>query len=222
MKLIVIGTGSKGNGYILENDNEALIIEAGMPLKEVKIALDFNVSKIVGLIASHSHFDHIGHISEYEKAGIKIYKPFENFEKTVHFGGFTINAFDVPHSVPCYGFLIRHKDMGKLVFATDCELVRYTFKDVNHILIEANYMPELIQSEDANYEHRVLGHMAIGTTVDFLKANDNPLLRDVMLIHLSDTASDEKMFTERAQRVVDCPVYVADKNMQICLSEVPF
>lgn len=166
--------------------------------------------------------DHFKYANEYEKAGIRIYKPFENFEKAVTFGGFTINAFDVPHSVPCYGFLIKHKDIGKLVFATDCELVRYTFKDVNHILIEANYMPELIARDDVNFEHRVLGHMAIDTAVDFLKANNSPLLRNVVLIHLSDSASDEKVFTDKAKRVVDCPVYVADKGLEIDLSEVPF
>ena len=41
MKLKCLGSGSSGNCYILESDTEALIIEAGLPLKEVKIALGF-------------------------------------------------------------------------------------------------------------------------------------------------------------------------------------
>lgn len=55
MLLRVIASGSSGNGYILENDKEALIIECGCSLKDIKIALDFNIRKIVGCIVSHEH-----------------------------------------------------------------------------------------------------------------------------------------------------------------------
>lgn len=36
MNLKVLGSGSSGNCYILENATEALVIEAGLPLMEVK------------------------------------------------------------------------------------------------------------------------------------------------------------------------------------------
>ena len=49
MKLKCLGSGSSGNCYILENDSEALIIEAGIPFMTVKKALDFNINKIVAL-----------------------------------------------------------------------------------------------------------------------------------------------------------------------------
>ena len=41
MKLKIISTGSQGNSYILENENEALIIEAGVRFIEIKKALSF-------------------------------------------------------------------------------------------------------------------------------------------------------------------------------------
>lgn len=55
MKMKCIGSGSAGNTYILENDTEAMIMETGMPFKLVKEALDFNISKIVGVVQSHQH-----------------------------------------------------------------------------------------------------------------------------------------------------------------------
>ncbi len=55
MRLIVLGSSSSGNCYILENENEALILEAGIPFLEVKKKLDFNIMKIVGVLVSHSH-----------------------------------------------------------------------------------------------------------------------------------------------------------------------
>lgn len=55
MKLKVLGSGSSGNCYILENDTEALIIEAGVPFMEVKKALNFDIRKIQGVVISHEH-----------------------------------------------------------------------------------------------------------------------------------------------------------------------
>ena len=40
MKLKVLGSNSQGNCYLLEDDHECLIIEAGVPIREVKKALD--------------------------------------------------------------------------------------------------------------------------------------------------------------------------------------
>lgn len=46
MNLTVVGSGSNGNCYVLQNEEEALIIEAGLPFdKKVKEALHWNVEK---------------------------------------------------------------------------------------------------------------------------------------------------------------------------------
>ena len=55
MKLIVIGSSSSGNGYILKGKNQSLIIECGKPFKEVKKCLNFNTREIVGVVISHAH-----------------------------------------------------------------------------------------------------------------------------------------------------------------------
>ena len=74
MKFRCLGSGSSGNCYILENNSEALIIEAGIPFMAVKKALDFNISKIAGVVVSHSHGDHAKHVGEYEKSGISVFQ----------------------------------------------------------------------------------------------------------------------------------------------------
>lgn len=55
MRLIVCGSSSSGNCYVLDSGKEALIIEVGIDFKSVKVALDFNIRKIVGVVISHSH-----------------------------------------------------------------------------------------------------------------------------------------------------------------------
>ena len=64
MELRVLGSSSSGNCYILDNGNEALIIEAGIRFIDVKKALDFNIRKVVGCLITHQHNDH----AKYAKA----------------------------------------------------------------------------------------------------------------------------------------------------------
>lgn len=55
MVLRVLNSNSKGNCYIFESKNEALVLEAGVKFSEVKEALNFDISKIRGVCISHEH-----------------------------------------------------------------------------------------------------------------------------------------------------------------------
>lgn len=224
MKLKVLGSGSSGNCYIFESDTEALIIEAGLPFKEVKKALDFNIRKIVGAMCSHGHKDHSGYAAEYEKAGIPVFKPYESeMERQVRtYGGFVIKSFPLVHDVPCCGFYLFHEDIGTLIYASDTEYIRWRFSKVDHILVEANFSKDLVSDIPEKRRHVLTGHMEIDTTCEFLKANNNPDLRSVVLLHLSGESADSMDFKARAEKVVKCPVYVAEKGVKISLGLVPF
>ena len=45
MRMTILGSSSKGNCYVLQNDSEAIIIEAGVKLSEVKKALGWNTDR---------------------------------------------------------------------------------------------------------------------------------------------------------------------------------
>ncbi|MDO5540575.1 MAG: MBL fold metallo-hydrolase [Eubacteriales bacterium] len=224
MKLKCLGSGSSGNCYLLENDTECLVIEAGVPFKEVKKALDFNISKIVGVVCTHSHADHSGRAYEYEAVGIPVFKPYESDElrQVRTYGNFVVKSFDVVHDVPCCGFLIMHPDMGRLLYASDTEYIKYRFDRLNHILVEANYSADLIDPNAVNRNHVLTGHMELQTTLDFLRANSNPELRNVTLCHLSDRNAEPKMFAMEARKAVSCPVHVAEKGLVVNVGLVPF
>ena len=214
MKLKVIGSGSSGNCYILESDTEALIIEAGLPFMEVKKALNFNVRKIVGVVAGHCHKDHSGYIEQY-KGICPIYKPYEVITPNERFGNFYIKAFQLVHDVECYGFYITHPDIGSLVYASDTEYIKYRFNNINHILVEANYSDDLIDNKAINREHVLQGHMSLNTALNFISTNDNPALRNVVLIHLSDKNADSEQFLQKTKETIkygaDC--YIVDLNL---------
>ncbi|MEI1256018.1 MBL fold metallo-hydrolase [Blautia sp. JLR.GB0024] len=236
MRLKVLGSGSSGNCYILENDTEALIIEAGVPFMEVKKELDFNIKKIKAVIITHIHSDHHFHWFKYVRAGIPVFEPFRNGEQALEFSHseFKIQAFPNQDKdgkwlhgnndgteCPCYGFYIQHPDIGSLVYVTDTEYVRWRFSEVNHILVEANYCEELIDRNSPKYRHVLEGHMSIDTACRFLKTNNNPALRSAVLLHLSENSANADIFKARVENVVKCPVNVARKGLEIELG-LPF
>ena len=55
MKLNCISTGSSGNCYLLENNQEVLILDCGVASMDIKKALDFDLGGIVGVVVTHSH-----------------------------------------------------------------------------------------------------------------------------------------------------------------------
>jgi phosphoribosyl 1,2-cyclic phosphodiesterase len=246
MKLKVIGTGSKGNAYILSNGDEALLIEAGVNIKEIKQALDFDYSKVVGCIVSHEHLDHCKSANDLMRLGIDVYTGAKTHQKingdvihkampiasreTIKLGNFKIMAFDVKHdAVEPLGFLIEHPDCGKVLFLTDTYYCKYTFPGLNNIIIEANYSKEIIDKKfgpDSDKEflrNRILkSHFSLANCKDMLKANDLRQVNNIVLIHLSDSNSDEKQFVKEVTELTYKNVCAAFNGMEIDFKKTPF
>jgi len=56
MKLKILGSSSKANSYVLRSSKgEVLLLECGKKLLDVKKALNFDLSNIVGMVISHVH-----------------------------------------------------------------------------------------------------------------------------------------------------------------------
>ena len=56
MKLITINSGSRGNGYLLEDDDGGqLLIEAGCRLKDHQEVGHLKISRARGMLISHEH-----------------------------------------------------------------------------------------------------------------------------------------------------------------------
>ena len=239
MKLRVIGSSSAGNGYVLTNGSETLVIEAGLHYRDVKKAINFNVSSINAVLVSHSHTDHAAYILEYVKEGLEVIAPpgvvppsfsvnatiLNEAGKTVRAGRFQILPFHVVHDVPCFGYLIQHPDCGKVVFITDTHYSPVRFKGINHFIIEANYSESILEYNlrrgkiNYGYYERVLrSHMSLETTLKLLKANNLTNTRSITLIHLSDHNSDERLFKETITTETGIPVNIADAGREFDLS----
>lgn len=240
--LKTIATGSSGNSYALMNDKEILLLDLGVSEKVIKKAIDFRISDVVGAVVSHGHLDHAKSVKDFENMGIPVFshKDMEiDFEgeheerKHIRCGSFDINAFALTDKndkfmhtnndgseCPCYGFLIEHEDMGKLLYITDTELVKWRFSGINHILISCNYQKKYI-SDSAKRNHVLRGHMELETVKDFIKANKSKDLRTVILCHMSGDSCNAEECLSEVQKVVGdgVNVFVAQKGLEVELKE---
>ena len=67
-----LGTGSKGNCYLLKSEKETLILDCGIPIKKIKQSLDYNISNVAGVCVSHFHGDHMLALKDLENIGLRV------------------------------------------------------------------------------------------------------------------------------------------------------
>lgn len=243
MQLKVLGSSSTRNGYVLTNGSETLLIECGVKLPEVKKSLDYDMSSIVGCIVSHSHNDHAGYLQSYLKAGIRVLGSRETFDKKkiedyryltkvilpgkgYKLGNFKIIPFELSHDVKCYGYLVEHPDMGKMVFITDTNECDYYFEGLNHIMIEANYADDILEKNiiegrvSAAMRPRLRrSHFELETCKETIQSFDISNVINIILIHLSNGNSNEKRFEDEIRNLTGKMVYVADKGLTLNMNK---
>lgn len=242
MKLKCIATGSTGNCYTLTSSSgETLILDCGIPIKEIKKGLDWNIKDVVGVLCTHKHLDHSKSLNDFKDMGMPIYAPYLKIDyMSMNMGGFTVKPFDLTtidgswthtnaDGTPCpiFGFLITHKEMRRMLYITDCELIKWKFKDINHVLLGANYDKDLIDRDNTGKANHVFrGHLSIDTACDFVKANYSDSLQNVIMCHLSSENSDKDSFIEKMKKVAygaNVDVAVAGKSWDLKNpSECPF
>ena len=242
MTLKCIGSGSSGNSYaLIDNDNKIFLLDLGLSKKEILKGIDFRISDVVGAVVTHCHKDHSKSVDDFVKSGISVYKPYV-IEKNVYINrnGFMIKSFDLTdikgrwkHSnadgteCPCYGFMIEHSEMGRMLYITDTELVKWRFSNINHILISCNYIKEnLSDVNNPKFRHVVNGHMELETVKQFIKTNNSSSLQNVILCHISEDNSDIDKMVEDVKKVApQANVCVASKGLEVELkkeNECPF
>lgn len=245
MKVKILGSSSKGNCYLLEAAGEILVLEAGVRLSDVKIALDFDLSRIVGCLVTHEHGDHSRALTDFLKLGKYVMAlpdvflaagvGSHHYRKDIRPGGkykigrFFIYVLQVQHDVPCVAFLIRHPECGSVLFATDTAFFDYHITGLNHIFIECNYADSLLEDNiekgflPASMRNRLHGsHMELETTKRVLLATDLSKVTTICLIHLSGNNADPQRFEQEIEKLIGLPVTIARKGIELELQNTPF
>lgn len=191
MTLKCLATGSKANCYVLKRDNgEMLILDAGLPISEIKKGIGFDVANLKGAVITHSHKDH-SLSADKLKDFTPVYKPYLGAKRQhTYMGDFEITSFDLPHSVENRGLVIR-ADGQRILYATDFEYIPYNLSGllIDTMLIELNYQTENIDNDLDNHKsHVILGHAEEKVTIEILRQNA-AALRNVILCHMSNSGN---------------------------------
>lgn len=245
MVLKCLGSSSSGNCYLLEASDGILIIEAGVPAIDIKKALRFQFRRVLGCIVSHSHRDHSRSLKDLLDYGVRVLALKDVFDshnlrnrvfckevlpmRGYQVGGFKIFCLSLAHDVPCLGFVIEHKEMGRMLFVTDTMMLEYRLPKLNHIMLEANYADDILMHNietgivPHSMKDRLLhSHMEIETTKGIIRANDMSDVSEIILIHLSGNNSDAERFRKEIKAVSGKPTYIARAGLEIDLSITPY
>lgn len=235
-ELIVLGSSSAGNGYIIECSQESLVVELGLDFA----SYNKNFSKIAGCIVSHEHHDHLRKTTaeKFIRLGVPVFgneavceavkgaNTVEPAHKYRIGENFLVQPISVPHNVPALAYVIDHPETGRIVFATDLSSFNYFIPGVSHWIIEANYSEDFVLDKGLSGEEinqSTFNHLSFESCLEALEANSCASLRTVTLIHLSDNNSKADVFKDTASRNLCLDnVFIADKGVTVPLKNTDF
>lgn len=231
MQIEVLASGSKANSYVIRGENETLLLEAGLTIKELNRKLNFVVPDMCFI--THEHMDHAKSVKDLIKLGIDCHMSRGTAEALgvdghrvkivadkyqVETKEFVVLVFGVHHdaSEPI-GFLIMEKCTGKkILFATDTYYLHQKFQGVNVAMMECNYAIDILDENDPPYRDRIVqSHFELSNLKEFFRVNDRSKLEWVVLLHLSDDNSDEERFVRDIQEVTRVNVQAAKPGLKI-------
>lgn len=245
MELIVLGSSSKANGYILHNKEEAIIIECGCSIDSALKALEYKSAKVKGVLVTHEHGDHSKYIEKYmeyfpvycsqgtaDNIKYKGVRRPKVIQALTHFnlGGFDIFPFDTQHDcAEPFGFYISHQEIGNLLFATDTYYLKYKFPDLTNIMIECNYCDKMLKENVDNgiihpslEKRTIYSHLSLSNCINTLKSNNISNVNNIVLLHLSSRNSESDYFQQSVEKATHKRVSVAKKGLKLVINKTPF
>lgn len=250
MQLHVIASSSKGNCYILKSNKGSLLLECGVGIQDIKKALNFDLSSVNGCLVTHEHMDHAKSVPHLIASGIDVFMS-GGTAKALNLGDcvghrvglvspdekpflvdpFYIQPFYTEHdAAEPLGYLIQEIHTGqKVLFATDTYYIKYAFKNLNYILIECNYVPEILADNvaagivhDAVWHRLLTSHFSLPHVKEFISANDMTTVKKIVLLHISEANGDPRQMVDEIHEVSQRETIAAKPGSIINLTLCPF
>lgn len=203
VRVVVVGTGSKGNAYLVTVGDSKLLLDAGIAPAKIRKFNNNKMANIDACLLSHAHTDHSAFIDEIVKIGVRfIYNETEMVN-----GKFNVYCDYQFHDTLCRGYSIEFKKKGIMFhYITDTykPIVspEYMLPDYRHYwIIECNYTEETMEYNNEHESASVVmrnvrtqdTHLSDKTVIEFFSRED--ILADAILfVHKSELNFDLKLF----------------------------
>jgi phosphoribosyl 1,2-cyclic phosphodiesterase len=210
-----LNSGSNGNCYYVGNNQDAVLIDAGISCREVELRMKrsgLDIQKVRAVFISHEHTDHISGLATLSKKfNLPVYittqtlkhcrinlntAQVKTFDATtpVQIESLTVSAFAKYHDA-CepFSFTVQFNNTCVGVF-TDlgrpCEQLIKHFKQCHAAFLEANYDEQML--DKGNYpiflKNRIRGgngHLSNRQALELFLAHRSPFMSHLLLSHLS-------------------------------------
>jgi len=214
MRVIVLGSGSKGNSTLLIGNNKKILIDVGFSYPKMIELLknyDLKPSDIDAVLVTHTHKDHIAGLSSFLKKNmipvytnelmyddliknIKIDTTIVN-EDDFDIDEFKINVIHTSHDAKgSVGYVISN-NKSSLVYITDTGYINKSFlmkmTNKNIYIFESNHDIGMLMTGPYPYvlKQRVVsdrGHLSNEQAGNYLKELIGDKTKKIILAHLSE------------------------------------
>ena len=220
-----IASGSNGNCYYVGNEQEAVLVDAGISCRETERRMarqGLSMRHVKAIFVSHEHTDHVKGLSVlankyqlpvYLSAGTRracklaiperLLAPVVD-QQTITVGGLRVTAFRKYHdAADPYSFVVGDDGLSIGVF-TDigrvCEQVAYRFAQCDAVFLETNYDEGLLMG--GRYPHFLkkrirggYGHLSNTQALELFMKHRSPRLTHLFLSHLSRDNNNPELVT---------------------------
>ncbi|HUR11259.1 MAG TPA: MBL fold metallo-hydrolase [Flavitalea sp.] len=211
-----LNSGSNGNCYYIGNNEDAILIDAGISCRETEKRLkrlQLSIQRIKAIFISHEHSDHIRgvevlhrkyklpvYITDATRSGgclsldTNLTRTFRASD-TINIGNLSVKAFPKLHDA-CdpFSFVIGYRHLRVGVF-TDigraCEQVKHHFHQCHAAFLEANYDEEMLENGSYPYhlKRRIRGdkgHLSNMQALALFQQHRPSFMSHLFLSHLSE------------------------------------
>lgn len=214
-----IVTGSDGNLYIINSNDNLYLLECGIKYKDIIRYLhtqNLLISQFKGCFITHKHSDHAYAIRDISKY-MSIYTN-RQVKEMLYYGDLILNPkkayffegnlcvmpFNVEHgSAECYAYMFKNDDY-KILFITDCFKFEEPLKaKFDEIYIECNWTSELMLEalektkdtpEYTKFERQFQTHLSLDNLKLILERSlDLTNCKRMVLVHASKEVCDKDL-----------------------------
>lgn len=223
LRFSVLASGSTGNAFYIESNEEKLLVDAGLSGKQLdRLFAEVNVdpNELSGILVTHEHSDHIkglGIIAR--KYNLPVYanektwdamdgkigklttdqKFYFDVDEVKTFSDMDVQSFGVSHDAADPMFFTFHQGNKKIALVTDLgyvsEQIKDTIKGANAFIFEANHDVEMLRMGRYPWsvKRRILGDSGHISNEDCGLALSECITNETERIYLAHLSQDNNM-----------------------------